>query len=160
MHRNTAPICDRIGASGILDNGGMGSHAAIMHNALRDVKRLLRYNANYALGMDDPAARLRIARLRAGFDNAKAAAQSMGVAVSTYLGHENGSRGIKPGQATRYAKKFKVSEQWLLYGTGKAPGTDGDVTAEVVSILEHLPPLQRAEALGYLRALATINDSR
>lgn len=108
--------------------------------------------------MTDPAERLRIARLRAGFTTGKEAAESMGVRVSTYLGHENGSRGIKPGMATRYAKKFKVTEQWLLYGVGDPPGSNGDVKAEVVSIIDRLPPLQRAEALGYLRALATINE--
>lgn len=96
--------------------------------------------------------------MRAGFATGKEAAESMGVRVSTYLGHENGSRGIKPGMATRYAKKFKVTEQWLLYGVGKAPGSEGDVTAEVVSIIDHLPPLRRAEALGFLRALASINE--
>lgn len=129
-----------------------------MHNALRDCKRLLHNGGRYAYRMSDPAERLAIARLRAGFNTGKDAADSMGVAVSTYLGHENGSRGIRPTQATRYAKKFKVSEQWLLYGTGKAPGTDGDVTAEAVSILDHLPPLKRAEALGYLRALASLSE--
>lgn len=104
--------------------------------------------------MDDPAARLRIARLRANFETGKEAAESMGIAVSTYLAHENGSRGIKPMQAARYAKKFKVSEQWLLYGIGKAPGSEGDMIAEIISIIERLPPLQRAEAYGFLKALA------
>lgn len=136
----------------------VGSHSPVMHNALQDCKRLLHNGVRYANRMSDPAERLRIARLRAGFETGKLAAESMGVAVSTYLGHENGSRGIKPGMATRYAKKFKVSEQWLLYGVGKGPGTEGDMTAEVVSIIDRLPPLQRAEAMGYLRALAAMSD--
>jgi transcriptional regulator with XRE-family HTH domain len=129
-----------------------------MHNALRDCKRLLHNDLRYANRMSDPAERLRIARLRAGYETGKEAADSMNISVSTYLSHENGSRGIKPGMATRYAKRFKVSEQWLLYGTGKAPGTDGDMTAEIISIIDRLPPLRQAEALGYLRALAAINE--
>lgn len=124
-----------------------------MQKALWNCKRLLHNGAHYTNRMSDPAERLRTARLRAGFSTGKDAAEAMGVSVSTYLGHENGSRGIKPGMATRYAKKFKVSEQWLLYGVGVGPGTNGDMTAEVISIIQHLPPLQRAEALGYLRAL-------
>lgn len=132
-----------------------------MHNALWESKRLLHNGPRYALHMSDPAERLRIARLRAGFETGKDAAESLGIAVSTYLAHENGSRGIKPGMATRYAKKFKVAEQWLLYGTGKEPGSDGDLVGEVHSILDRLPPLKQAEAIGYLRGLAaTGGDDR
>lgn len=129
-----------------------------MHNALQDCKRLLHNDGRYAFCMDDPAARLRIARLRAGFESGKDAADSMGIAVSTYLAHENGSRGIRPGQATRYAKKFKVPEQWLLYGIGKGPGSEGDTTAEIISIIQRLPPMQQAEALGFLKGLATQSE--
>jgi transcriptional regulator with XRE-family HTH domain len=158
VNRNTAPVRDILGSASGLDDLSMGFHAPVMHNALRECKRLLHNGTRYANRMDDPAARLRTARLRAGFTTGKEAAESMGIAVQTYLSHENGSRGIKPGMATRYAKKFKVSEQWLLYGTGDAPGTEGDIKAEVTSIIDHLPPLRRAEALGYLRALASINE--
>jgi len=111
--------------------------------------------------MTDPAERLRIARLRAGFTTGKEAAQSLGVAVSTYLGHENGSRGITAKQAELYARRFKVPEVWLLYGTGPAPGTDktGDESAEVVDIVKHMRPERRAEALRILRVLAGNGDS-
>lgn len=158
MSGNAAPVRNRFDGSGALNDFGMGLHPPVMHYALRDDKRLLHNGTRYANRMSDPAERLRIARLRAGFETGKDAAESMGISVSTYLGHENGSRGIKPGMATRYAKKFKVAEQWLLYGTGNAPGTDGDITAEVVSIFDHLPPIKRAEALGYLRGLASGGD--
>lgn len=156
MNRNAAPIRDVLRGSSGLDDLSMGFHSPVMHNALQKCKGLLHNETRYANRMDDPAARLRTARLRAGFTSGKEAAESMGIPVQTYLSHENGSRGIKPAMATRYAKKFKVSEQWLLYGTGKAPGTEGDVVAEVTSIIDRLPPLRRAEALGYLRALASI----
>jgi transcriptional regulator with XRE-family HTH domain len=106
--------------------------------------------------MTDPAERLRIARLRAGFSTGKEAAEAMGFPVSTYLAHENGSRGYPASKAATYARKFKVPEVWLLYGTGPGPGTEqqGDETAEVVDLVAHMPPIRRAEALRILRILA------
>ena len=110
--------------------------------------------------MPDAAERLRIARLRAGFATGKEAAEAMGFPVSTYLAHENGSRGYPAPKASTYARKFKVPEVWLLYGTGTGPGTvpDGD-TAEIVNLTERLPPLRRAEAIRILRVLAGDNGS-
>jgi transcriptional regulator with XRE-family HTH domain len=105
--------------------------------------------------MSDPAERLRLARLRAGYQTGKEAAAALGVAVSTYLGHENGSRGISAKRAAHYARRYKVAEQWLLYGVGPEPGASaGGDTAEVIDIIEHLSPLKRAEAIGILRILS------
>jgi hypothetical protein len=126
-----------------------------MHYALRVGKRLLHNDRLYRQIMTDAAERLRIARLRAGFETGKEAAEAMGFPVSTYLAHENGSRGYPAKKAEIYARRFKVREQWLLYGVGEGPGETGNHTAEIVNIIDHLPPLRRAEALGYLRALAT-----
>jgi hypothetical protein len=98
--------------------------------------------------MSDPAERLRIARLRAGYETGKDAAVALGVPVSTYLGH------------AFYARRYKVAEQWLLWGVGKAPGTDDtSVSAEIVDIVEHLPPLKQAEALAILRVLRGSPDN-
>lgn len=105
--------------------------------------------------MTDPSERLRIARLRAGYETAKDAAEALGFPVSTYLGHENGSRGISAKKAEIYARKYKVREQWLLYGVGSGPGTEQDgSTAEIIDIVEHLPPIRRLEVLRILRVLA------
>lgn len=105
--------------------------------------------------MDDPAARLRIARLRAGYQTGKDAAEALGFPVSTYLSHENGSRGISAKRAVTYARKYKVREQWLLYGVGAGPGSEqADDTAEIINIFDHLPPIRRAEALRILRVLS------
>jgi hypothetical protein len=125
-----------------------------MHNALQECKHLLHNDAIYIGPMNDPASRLRTARLRAGYETAKDAALSLGFPVSTYLAHENGSRGYPAKKAFTYARKFKVSEQWLLYGTGKAPGLEGDKNAEIINIIEHLPPLKRDAALAMLKGLA------
>lgn len=144
--------------TGLAQNVAMGSHAPVMHFASQDCKRLLHNRLRYAAVMTDPAERLRIARLRAGFETGKEAAEALGFPVSTYLGHENGSRGYPAKKAAIYARKFKVREQWLLYGVGEGPGQTGDHSAEIIDILDHLPPLRKAEALGYLRALASLKD--
>lgn len=124
-----------------------------MHYALQKGKHLLHKRMPYAQRMDDPAARLRIARMRAGYSTAKDAAEALGLPVSTYIAHENGSRGYPAKRAEVYARKFKVREQWLLYGVGAGPGEGEGPKAEVVDIWDRLPPLKRAEALGYLRGL-------
>jgi transcriptional regulator with XRE-family HTH domain len=59
--------------------------------------------------------RLRQARERAGFETASDAARALGLSESTYLGHENGSRGFK-AKAEKYARRFGVSLEWLLTG--------------------------------------------
>lgn len=141
--------------SRIADNVAVSSHASVMHYALSDCKRLLHNRSRYDRHMTDPAERLRIARLRAGYDTAKEAAEALGFPVSTYLGHENGSRGYPAKKAEIYARKFKVREQWLLYGVGEGPGETDGPKAEIVNIIDRLPPLKRAEAIGYLRGLAS-----
>lgn len=58
--------------------------------------------------------RLRAARKRAGYKTATAAAESMGLAVATYVGHENGQRQFNIDTAKQYARKFKVRLSWLI----------------------------------------------
>lgn len=74
------------------------------------------------------AARLRQARAHAGLDATEAAVQ-FGWVVPTYLSHENGTRGIKPTVAKKYAKAFKISNSWLMTGDGSmlGPGLDADI---------------------------------
>lgn len=67
--------------------------------------------------MSDASERLKKARERAGYDSAKAAADAMGIPVATYLQHENGTRGFPASKAQRYARRFRTSPEWLLYGT-------------------------------------------
>lgn len=63
--------------------------------------------------------RLKWAREQAGFEDAPSAAEALGVVESTYYGHENGSRGFKRDSAAKYARRFKVSLEWLLTGRGQ-----------------------------------------
>lgn len=89
-----------------------------MHDASCDRKGDLHHVRAYAFCMETPAERLREARVKAGYDTAKGAAEAMGVTVSTYIQHESGVRGFPAGRAARYARFFRVAPEWLLYGRG------------------------------------------
>src|SRR2546429_226485 len=69
--------------------------------------------------------RLRIARER-HFKSARAAGKAMGIPVSTYGAHERaeapGGRDYGPDEAKRYARRFRVTPEWLLTGRGAGPG--------------------------------------
>jgi transcriptional regulator with XRE-family HTH domain len=69
-----------------------------------------------AIVMETMGERLRAARSKAGYGSAKAAAEAMGVAVSTYIQHESGTRGYGR-RVARYAKFFKVAPEWLAFGS-------------------------------------------
>lgn len=103
-----------------------------MHFALSESKRLLHYGADYAFRMGSPNERLRQARIKAGYDTAKDAAEAMGVPVSTYIGHENGHRGFPAKRVPQYARKFKVSDCWLLYGKGDADEASPFPSADLI----------------------------
>jgi phage repressor protein C with HTH and peptisase S24 domain len=73
---------------------------------------------------ETPHQRLRLAREQAGFSRASDAARAMGIEEPTYLGHENGSRGLSRA-AARYARFFGVSLDWLIDGRGALTPTAG-----------------------------------
>lgn len=62
--------------------------------------------------------RLVAARKRAGYATVADAARSMGVKYPTYASHENGNAGVRHSVAEKYARKFRVSLEWLLTGRG------------------------------------------
>ena len=62
------------------------------------------------------AARLVEARKAAGFEKAADAARALGISPPTYFAHENGSRGIGADAGATYARRFKVSFEWLMTG--------------------------------------------
>jgi DNA-binding XRE family transcriptional regulator len=68
---------------------------------------------------DSPSTRLTKIRRRAGYETALDAAKAIGVNYTTYAQHENGTREISKAKAPRYARFFKVSVDWLLYGRGE-----------------------------------------
>jgi hypothetical protein len=95
------------------------------------------------MDLDTPQ-RLTLAREKAGYRTASAAAEAMGIRTSTYINHENGTRGVSR-YADRYARFFRVNLDWLLTGRGdmktKAPQStlhiNGYVTAGA-----HIIPLE------------------
>jgi SOS-response transcriptional repressor LexA len=69
--------------------------------------------------MEDIHARLTKARIHARFESAADAARALGVKAQTYYAHENGNSGVRAPVAEKYARKFKVSLDWLLTGRGE-----------------------------------------
>lgn len=80
--------------------------------------------------MSDVSDRLIKARERAGYSTAADAAKALGVKLPTYYSHENGSVGVRAKVAEVYARKFKVSLDWLLTGRG-AMTMDGAIPYEI-----------------------------
>ena len=115
-----------------------------MHYALQERKCLLHDGRDYFAFMADQASRLRAARERAGYDSAKMAAEAMGCSASTYIQHENGTRGYPKDRAERYARFFRVTPQWLLYGHGKlddlpAPPNEAVLEEMLRLIVDEIP---------------------
>ncbi len=71
--------------------------------------------------MAEPFERLQEARKRAGFNTPTEAKDAFGW-KSTYLSHENGTRGLRPRVAERYARAFHVRAEYILYGRGSLNG--------------------------------------
>lgn len=79
--------------------------------------------------------RLRQARKAAGFKRAIDAAESLGVPYQTYAGHENNNRAFDTDAAAHYARRFKVSIDWLLTGRGDGPGGAAETSIPVMGYL-------------------------
>jgi DNA-binding XRE family transcriptional regulator len=110
----------------------------MMHYVSFERKHLLHHTARYQRVVESANERLKEARQRAGFDTAVDAARALGIAQSTYIAHENGNRGFPAKRAPIYARKFKVSEEWLLYGKGEAadPLPSEDEIAEILGDIQ------------------------
>ena len=82
-----------------------------------------------------PHERLRQSRKEAGYANASAAADAFGWPRGTYLGHENGSRGIRFEVAQRYGRAFRTDPYWLLMGgSGRRQRLPGARPVDVVEL--------------------------
>lgn len=71
--------------------------------------------------MSAPHERLQQAREERGYATGTAAAEAFGWPISTYLGHENGSRGLRADAARRYAAALGADPAWLLLGDDASP---------------------------------------
>ena len=141
---------------------------AIMHNALSQHKCLLHHPNDYAWHMETPSSRLRQAREKAGYETAQAAAEAMGIPVATYIQHENGTRGYPATKAEKYARFFRVTPEYLLYGkpsakpaaTGLGPTlmVKGIVAAGVWSEVEHWDESEWQTFTGSPDVVAPLKD--
>ncbi len=73
--------------------------------------------------------RLRQARELLGLSVEEAAA-AFGAAYSTYAAHENGTTAYTLNAAIEYAKRYKVSLDWLVHGGADGPGGKQGQTPE------------------------------
>ncbi|MAL99438.1 MAG: hypothetical protein CL583_13430 [Alteromonadaceae bacterium] len=97
-------------------------------------------------------ARLKEARISAGYETAQAAADARPkVHVQSVRDQEAGRRGVSPEQLLLYSKKYAVSIQWLLTGEGPMTSIEGlvdDVT------LKMLTPEKKREVADFARFVA------
>ena len=102
------------------------------------------------VGVMERHERLQWARKQAGYENATEAAEDKDWPVSTYLAHENSSRGITATAGRKYAIGFGVRVEWLLYGTGAPKPHQKHPVLELFD--EMSAPLQE-QAINYLKFL-------
>lgn len=117
-------------------------HTLAMHTALIVAKTREQLNKEFG-------DRLKLARetRRPGISAAEAARQ-MRVAVPTYQGHENGTRGGRDN-ARLYAQYYRVNWRWLRDNEGRMEGDPdevefSDVTPEEREMLRHFLASVRA----------------
>src|SRR3569623_1133554 len=104
---------------------------------------------------DDVNDRLVNARERAGYPTAADAARALGIKYQTYAAHENGNSGLRPKVADRYARKFRVSLDWLLTGRGEL---SGDGVQPLGNDVAGLPVLGSIQAGHWLDATLLAQD--
>lgn len=88
------------------------------------------------------SSRLKAAREAAGYKTATTAAEALGVSYSTYASHENGSRGVSRPALTQYAKRFKVTTDWLLSGRGDGPDDDAGGRTRTTLVSSKKPDME------------------
>jgi len=64
------------------------------------------------------SARLKKVRKLAGYRSGRAFALANDIAVTTYLNHESGKRGMSIAVALRYCQLLRASFSWLVTGEG------------------------------------------
>lgn len=107
---------------------------------------------SYMRGSHD---RLRWAREAAGYPTAADFAAKHNLELGTYRHHENGTRGLRPHVAKKYANLLNVDTNWLQFGVG-SPRKGVDLTPE-------LRPISWAPLISWVQAgqlLATDNEVR
>jgi DNA-binding XRE family transcriptional regulator len=88
--------------------------------------------------MEDASDRLQRARQKAGYENAVDAARAFGWGQSTYISHENGTRGLKPTIAEKYARAFRVTPEYILYGERSKRSADKEPERRTVPMVGYV----------------------
>jgi len=96
--------------------------------------------------------RLRQARLDAGFETASAASARFGWAESRYRHHENGTRGVRTPQGVIYARAYRVSVEWLMFGSGSRDKKQVPVVG-IVGAGSEIFPMDDGGALEWIDAM-------
>ena len=112
---------------------------------------------------EEIAGRLIQAREAARLDR-KDAAESMGVPYQTYAAHENGNRTFDVEAAVQYARRFKVSLDWLLTGHGRGPGgvqVEAPITdaAGILSFLNRVENLKPANVTALMSVIEGFREA-
>ncbi|MGB3898156.1 MAG: S24 family peptidase [Mesorhizobium sp.] len=100
------------------------------------------------------AKRLVEARKFAKFSGPTPVAKALGMKVDTYKAYEQGRNGFGIADAKAFAKLFKVSLNWLNFGTGDM--LDEDEPSQAVTV-ENVPIVSMVSA-GALAEVATLRD--
>lgn len=86
----------------------------------------------------NPSDRLREARKAAGFASAAEAARRIGISPITYTAHENGTRDYDRKTCLSYARKFRVSAAWLMFGDDAATMPKQEIE-DAISVVDFRP---------------------
>lgn len=90
--------------------------------------------------------RLRVARERL-FETSRDAARALGIPFASYWQYEHaelpGGRDYGPKEAERFARRFRVSPEWLLTGRGEGIGKNDPIVP---------PDLSKVPVVGYVGA--------
>jgi hypothetical protein len=105
--------------------------------------------------METIGQRLEKARKAAGFPTPDDAVQSLGMKYPTYIAHENGTGGFRVQSAVIYARKFKVSLDWLLTGKGKGPGEVDEALDDLLASWAKLTHDEKANIQNTVRIFAS-----
>lgn len=84
----------------------------------------------------DIAGRLKASRIKAGYKTASDFCKKNSIAVSSYILHELGSRGIKIPVVEKYAKLLNISPAWLLSGDNAYHFVETQIKYSVLSLKE------------------------
>ena len=77
--------------------------------------------------VENPASRLKSARIKAGHSSMAEAARAADLPYTTYVNYEKADRDIDQDTARRLAKAFGIDPIWLMFGRGKGNRIAGQI---------------------------------